>query len=541
MFEVSRWRVSAVRFAMAFAFAVAFVAVPGSAEAQSCAGACGGASPSGTCFCDAQCTQYGDCCGDYQAYCGGSSPTCATQCNSGSDCGYACAVGNGSTSWCGHYACYLPEQESIGPCAESCDYTSSCSAACTQADGSSGTCGSYLCTTSIRPGFSIMPSTTDPCTTSGSGATWNVTCAKDGSVQRLGGSALGMDGWTYYSSRLAIDSATAQAGVRARFYIAGKEIGSQSNPALDAYALVRPIATNCKDGQTGIYLRFNGAIAWKQVIDKTCATVPTKLTELPGQTCAEATLYNVTTTTPKVIFDTKIPGASVSFRYSVHGIGATISAEARAKLQYTSSFKLTTREATGKLTPEAIGSIAGSGGVSISAFGVGAEIGVRAQTAVVDYQLPNTLEVVTPAGTNQLALHYKMDYQRMPNTWELKAYLKAFFWLGSKTWTHKIGGGTWGGDSAPTNLIERYWNTGFDGLNPLLCSQHVENYNNTWATCGDGVCNGSETASSCSTDCGSVGVPVCGDGICEPEDCYLDCRQQCPGGQRVCPILEDPL
>ncbi|WP_224248811.1 hypothetical protein [Hyalangium gracile] len=527
---------------MAFAFAMAFVALPGTAEAQSCAGTCSGAAPGGSCYCDPSCVQYGDCCGDYQTYCGSTGPTCQTQCNSGSDCGFACSVGNGTTSWCGHYSCYLPEQDSIGPCAEACDYTSSCRAVCTTATGASSTCSAYTCASSTRPSFNTTPSTSDPCTQSGSGLTWNVTCAKETSVQRLGNTALGMDGWGYYSSRLAIDTATAQAGVKARFYVANKEIGSATNPTLDAYALVRPIATNCKDGQTGLYLRFNGSIVWKKTIDKTCMTVPTRLTQLPGQTCAEVNLYTAGSTTPVVIYDQQIPGAKISFRYSVHGIGANISAEARAKVQYTSNFKLTTREATGKLTPEAIGSIAGSGGVSISAFGVGAEIGIRAQTAIVDYVLPNTLELTTPANTHQLAFHYNMAYQRKPNTWTLKAYLKVFFWLGSKTWTHKLGGGTWGGDSAPTTLIDRYWNTGFDGLNPLLCTQHEQNYKNTWPSCGDGICNGAETACGCMSDCGPCNsFPTCGDGICEPEEsCFMDCGSGCPDPMQISCVV-DPL
>jgi hypothetical protein len=36
---------------------------------DSCAGACGGKSPDG-CWCDAQCSKYGDCCGDKQQVCG---------------------------------------------------------------------------------------------------------------------------------------------------------------------------------------------------------------------------------------------------------------------------------------------------------------------------------------------------------------------------------------------------------------------------------------------------------------------------------------
>jgi len=49
--------------------------------------------------------------------------------------------------------------------------------------------------------------------------------------------------------------------------------------------------------------------------------------------------------------------------------------------------------------------------------------------------------------------------------------------------------------------------------------------------CGDGVCNGSEDANSCSKDCGGV-VDVCGDGVCglteSPETCALDCGEPPP-------------
>jgi hypothetical protein len=43
---------------------------PEPTPAPSCAGNCGGAAPDKSCYCDAACTQYGDCCGDYAAQCG---------------------------------------------------------------------------------------------------------------------------------------------------------------------------------------------------------------------------------------------------------------------------------------------------------------------------------------------------------------------------------------------------------------------------------------------------------------------------------------
>lgn len=46
--------------------------------ADSCAGNCGGESPGGNCFCDSTCSEYGDCCGDYNSVCDGSSDSGAS-------------------------------------------------------------------------------------------------------------------------------------------------------------------------------------------------------------------------------------------------------------------------------------------------------------------------------------------------------------------------------------------------------------------------------------------------------------------------------
>jgi hypothetical protein len=50
----------------------------------SCAGACGGKSKDGTCYCDSQCAAGGDCCKDYTALCGGS---CSGSCGGPSQSG----------------------------------------------------------------------------------------------------------------------------------------------------------------------------------------------------------------------------------------------------------------------------------------------------------------------------------------------------------------------------------------------------------------------------------------------------------------------
>lgn len=44
--------------------------------------------------------------------------------------------------------------------------------------------------------------------------------------------------------------------------------------------------------------------------------------------------------------------------------------------------------------------------------------------------------------------------------------------------------------------------------------------------CGDGMCNGSETCSSCSDDCGAC-PPRCGDGMCNGSETCTDCAQDC--------------
>ncbi|MFO7562124.1 MAG: M12 family metallo-peptidase [Enhygromyxa sp.] len=77
---------------------------PGPQPEAGCEGACGAKSPAG-CWCDSQCSQYGDCCGDYQEVCvspapddeaggcvgscGGKSPEgcwCDSQCSKYGDC-----------------------------------------------------------------------------------------------------------------------------------------------------------------------------------------------------------------------------------------------------------------------------------------------------------------------------------------------------------------------------------------------------------------------------------------------------------------------
>src|SRR5210317_2119771 len=65
--------------------------------------------------------------------------------------------------------------------------------------------------------------------------------------------------------------------------------------------------------------------------------------------------------------------------------------------------------------------------------------------------------------------------------------------------------------------------------------------------CGDGKCNGGETAASCSVDCSVEPPPedVCDDGFCGPtesfESCPLDCNAPQCDNDGVCNAGEDCL
>ncbi len=49
------------------------------------------------------------------------------------------------------------------------------------------------------------------------------------------------------------------------------------------------------------------------------------------------------------------------------------------------------------------------------------------------------------------------------------------------------------------------------------------------ASCGDGACDGGESCSTCSADCGSCG-PSCGDGTCDPGENCNNCSADCASG-----------
>ena len=55
----------------------------------------------------------------------------------------------------------------------------------------------------------------------------------------------------------------------------------------------------------------------------------------------------------------------------------------------------------------------------------------------------------------------------------------------------------------------------------------------TGPVCGDGTCDGGETATSCPADCATTG-PVCGDGTCAAGETAASCPADCGGGTFAC-------
>jgi len=63
------------------------VQCPDAPAGPTCAGACGGAASGGQCWCDDLCSNYGDCCDDYEAECVDAGPDCGDEeCQSGEAC-----------------------------------------------------------------------------------------------------------------------------------------------------------------------------------------------------------------------------------------------------------------------------------------------------------------------------------------------------------------------------------------------------------------------------------------------------------------------
>lgn len=115
------------------------------ATGGSCVGKCGGESTG--CMCDDQCTQYGDCCGDYKTACGGSSctPKCASgaTCGSSDGCGGKCAGSCSAGLVCNSSKVCVPNAAKCGNgVCESGESPTSCAADCKTASGScNGMCG----------------------------------------------------------------------------------------------------------------------------------------------------------------------------------------------------------------------------------------------------------------------------------------------------------------------------------------------------------------------------------------------------------------
>lgn len=92
-------------------------------DGQSCEGKCGNFDQTWPCNCDDLCTQYGDCCADWEALCGGGGPVCTPDC-AGKECG-----SDGCEGTCGD--CDAGEACNAGVCeAEGCQDE------CTEGDNS---------------------------------------------------------------------------------------------------------------------------------------------------------------------------------------------------------------------------------------------------------------------------------------------------------------------------------------------------------------------------------------------------------------------
>ena len=100
------------------------------APAGSCSGSCGGEAPGGTCYCDAGCSDYGDCCGDYAQVCD------AEDSGDGGDTGDTPPAGGSCSGACGGQGsgeCFCDDQ-----CVTSGDCCSDYAAQCDGGDGGDG-------------------------------------------------------------------------------------------------------------------------------------------------------------------------------------------------------------------------------------------------------------------------------------------------------------------------------------------------------------------------------------------------------------------
>lgn len=132
---------------------------PGEGQTGSCAGSCGSedaidAGGGNTCFCDLGCVEYGDCCDDHQAVCGGGDPseggeddapaaTCAGACGSstaqatasGDEC-YCDEICSDNGDCCSDYAASCgggsppPDEPLAGSCFGHCDGPGSAGESC---------------------------------------------------------------------------------------------------------------------------------------------------------------------------------------------------------------------------------------------------------------------------------------------------------------------------------------------------------------------------------------------------------------------------
>ncbi len=73
-----------------------------------------------------------------------------------------------------------------------------------------------------------------------------------------------------------------------------------------------------------------------------------------------------------------------------------------------------------------------------------------------------------------------------------------------------------------------------DETNNHFIRNIIVSSSNSAQFCGDGICNGTETASSCPGDCGAIKISTsCGNGICESGETSSLCPTDCPSSQCV--------
>ncbi len=155
----------------------------GGAAGGTCAGVCGGASPDGSCYCDGACTGNGDCCTDYAQQCGGGGGGDGGGGGGGATCNGYCG-GLGSDG-----ACYCDDQcQDNGDCCD--DFASWCAVGI-----------------GLDPAFDLAA---QPMVQAGDGACWGI-ITDPVDVERIG-TAASVTGIAFGTSCVAVVVVPAGAG-----------------------------------------------------------------------------------------------------------------------------------------------------------------------------------------------------------------------------------------------------------------------------------------------------------------------------------------